>query len=54
MRSHEIKPTPTLTGKDAERFSAEIKANETKKISPEEHERMMQSYRRFKMIERDK
>jgi hypothetical protein len=50
MRTHEIKPTPILTGKDAERFAADIKANETKQISPEEWERMMASYRRFKVV----
>lgn len=39
-----IKDTPVLTGEDARRFLAQMKANENKKASPEEMARMKASY----------
>lgn len=45
-----IKETPILTGEDARRFEETIKANESKKVSSEEYERVMASYRRFEVI----
>lgn len=45
-----IKDTPVLTGKDARRFEAWMKENETKRVSPEEYERAMAVYRRVKVF----
>ncbi len=42
---------PILTGKDAQKFDEEIKANESKKVSLEEYEKAMESYRRFEVVE---
>ncbi len=42
-----IKDTPTLKGKDANRFSAQIKANENKKVSKSDYERMVASYKKI-------
>lgn len=49
-----IKETPILTGKDARRFEEAIKANESKKVSPEEYRKAMESYKRFKVIDSEK
>lgn len=46
-----IKDTPVLTGKDAERFSNEIKESATKAISKEELEKMEENYKTFKTLE---
>lgn len=46
-----VKETPILTGEYAWRFDEEVKANEANKVSPEEYEKAMKSYRRFKVIE---
>ena len=43
-----IKDTPTLKGKDAARFAADIKANESKKIDASEYRRMMENYKKIK------
>lgn len=48
--ARKIKETPILTGKDAERFEAAIKANEGKRLSDAEHQRLMASYRRFNVV----
>jgi len=48
-----IKETPHLTGKDAERFRANIFKNETDpttRVSREERERVKESYRKLKLI----
>jgi hypothetical protein len=45
-----IRTTPTLTGKQAKRFLAEIKANEKKKVSQEELDRIKANYEIFKRI----
>lgn len=42
-----IKDTPTLKGKDASRFSADIKANESKKVSKSDYERLAASYKKI-------
>ncbi len=42
-----IKDTPVLKGKDANRFSADIKANENKKVSAADYKRMVASYKRI-------
>ena len=42
-----IKDTPILKGKDAKRFSADIRANETRKISQAEYKKLMASYNKF-------
>ncbi len=42
-----IKDTPTLKGKDAARFSADIKANESKKVDAAEYKRMVASYKKI-------
>ena len=47
-----IKDTPVLTGKAARRFESIIKENETKRISPEERERIMAIYRSVKVIDK--
>ena len=47
-----IKPTPILTGKDAERFLKSIKENETKTIPQEEFDRMMKNYYKIKALVR--
>lgn len=39
-----IKDTPTLKGKDAKRFSADIKANEGRKVNEADYNKMMASY----------
>ena len=39
-----IKDTPILMGKDATRFSAEIKANELRKVNEADYKKMMESY----------
>jgi hypothetical protein len=39
-----IKDTPTLKGKDANRFSADIKANESKKVNEADYKKMLASY----------
>ena len=44
-----IKDTPILKGNDAKRFSADIRANETKKISSAEYKKLMTSYNKFKI-----
>ncbi len=50
-----IKDTPVLTGKDAIKFLADIKANENKKVSPEELDRMKANYEVMKrMLEKSK
>ncbi len=46
-----VKETPILTGKDAQKFDEDIKANESKKVSEEEYDKAMESYRRFEVIE---
>jgi hypothetical protein len=47
-----IKETPVLTGKSARRFESIIKDNETKRISPEERERIMAIYHSVKIIDK--
>ncbi len=49
--ARKVKETPILTGKYAQQFDQEIKANESKKVSTAEYEKSMESYRRFKVIE---
>ncbi len=49
-----IKDTPVLTGKDAERFLAEVKENENRAVSKEELERMKKNYEIFKAISNGK
>jgi len=39
-----IKVTPTLTGKDAERFLGKMKKSESTKASKSEHERVKSNY----------
>lgn len=39
-----IKDTPTLKGKDAKRFSADIKTNESRKVNEADYKKMMASY----------
>lgn len=46
-----IKETPILTGEDARRFEEAIKENESKKVSSQEYEKTMDSYRRFEVVE---
>jgi hypothetical protein len=45
-----IKSTPVLTGEDARKFLAAIKANEDKKVSQEELARMKVNYEIMKRI----
>jgi len=45
-----IRDTPVLTGEDARKFLADIKANENKKASPEEMTRMKANYEAMKRI----
>lgn len=45
-----IKDTPVLTGEDARKFLADIKANENKKVSPEELARIKASYEIIKKL----
>lgn len=42
-----IKDTPILKGKDAARFTADIKANESKKVNESEYKKMVASYKRI-------
>lgn len=42
-----IKETPTLYGKDAERFTKKIKENETKKVSSSEYKRAMENFKKI-------
>ncbi len=44
-----IKDTPILKGQDAKRFSADIRANETRKVSSAEYKKLMTSYNKFKI-----
>jgi hypothetical protein len=44
-----IKDTPILKGQDAKRFSADIQANETRKVSSAEYKKLMTSYNKFKI-----
>jgi hypothetical protein len=44
-----VKETPILTGKDARRFEEATKANEKKTITPNEHKRIMDAWRKFKL-----
>lgn len=48
--SRPIKETPVLTGKDAERFYINMKKAETQKASPEELQKIKESYERIKAI----
>lgn len=41
-----IKETPILFGKDAERFLKEREESKTKKESPEEKKRILESYKK--------
>lgn len=45
-----IKDTPVLTGEDAIKFLADIKANENKKFSQEELDRIKANYEVMKQI----
>ena len=40
-----IKETPVLRGKDAERFSEEVRANEKKKVTKAEYKKAMAAYK---------
>lgn len=43
-----IKETPTLYGKDAEKFSRKMKENENKKVSKTEYLRAIDNYNKIK------
>ena len=45
-----VKETPILTGKDAIRFEKAIKANEKKTISPDEHNRIISAWKKFRVV----
>lgn len=49
-----VKETPILTGKDAKQFTAAIKANEKKTITPDEHKRIMDAWRKFQLPSSEK
>lgn len=50
--SYPIKDTPVLTGEDARKFLADIKANENKTISQEELARINANYELIKELEK--
>ena len=43
-----IKETPVLRGKDAQRFSEEVRANEKKKIAKTEYKKAIADYKELK------
>ncbi|WP_197488374.1 hypothetical protein [Methylomonas koyamae] len=45
-----VKDTPVLTGKDALRFDAWLKANEGKKINPEAKARIQAASKKFRLV----
>lgn len=47
----QVKDTPILLGKDAQRFNDAIKESAVKKISPEEREKLQESFKRFKVVD---
>lgn len=47
--ARQVKETPILTGEDAKRFTEATKANEKKTITPNEHKRIMDAWRKFKL-----
>jgi hypothetical protein len=46
-----IKETPVLMGEDAKRFLKQKEENKGKKLPPEEVERIMKSYKKFRVID---
>jgi hypothetical protein len=45
-----VKETPILTGKDARRFEKATKANENKRISLEEQQRIIAALDKFEVV----
>jgi len=45
-----VKDTPILYGKDALKFNIAIKENENKKISFQEHQKLKESFAKFKIV----
>lgn len=46
-----IKETPVLEGKDAQRFEAEIKRNESRKVPKEDYLRAVKTFNSIKILE---
>ena len=42
-----VKDIPVLNGADAKRFTKDIKANESKKVSQAEYDRIKNNFKRF-------
>lgn len=51
--ARKVKDTPVLTGKDAILFEKTMRENEKRTITPEEHQRILNALKTFKVVNRN-